>query len=494
MKKTIILLTAALSLIACKIKESKKVVYTADWESLKQHETPQWFADAKFGIYFHWGPYSVPAHKTEWYSHWMYVPGHPIRKYHEETYGPLNEFGYKDFIPMFKAEKFDPTVWAKLFRKAGARFAGPVAEHADGFAMWDSDLTEFDAMDMGPKCDIVGEMEKAVRAEGMKFITTLHHSWLYGWYTTWDENTDASNPRYEDLYGPKVPPSAWAMAKEEQDPMPGPDFNKRWIDRCIEVVDKYQPDLVYFDNRLDIIQEQKRKEFVSYYYNKGLEWGKDVAVTYKFTDMAEGAAIFDFERSRSGKMRKSPWLTDDSIDWGTWCHTSTPDYKTTNRIIDFLVDVVSKNGCVLLNITPTAEGVIPQGVVDRLLEIGAWLDLNGEAIYETRPWKIFGEGPLKIVEGHLSENENNDATAEDIRFTTKGSVLYALLMDWPEEGTANIKSLGTNAALLEKEIINISMPGSNEKLSWERGAEALSITLPTEKPCEHSFALKITTK
>lgn len=486
---SVIIATLLISLTACNKTVEPK--YTADWESLKQHETPEWFTDAKFGIYFHWGPYSVPAHKTEWYSHWMYVPGHPIREYHEKTYGPLNEFGYKDFIPMFKAEKFDAVAWAKLFKKAGAQFAGPVAEHADGFAMWDSDLTEFDAMDMGPKRDIVGEMSKAIKGEGMKFITTLHHSWLFGWYTTWDKETDASNPAYEDLYGPIVPPSAWAMAKEEQDPMPGADFNKRWMDRCIEVVDKYQPDLVYFDNRLDIIEEQKRKDFVSYYYNKGEEWGKDVAVTYKFTDMAEGAAIFDFERSRSGKMRKAPWLTDDSIDWGTWCNTSTPDYKTVNRMIDFLVDVVSKNGCVLLNITPTAEGEIPQGVVDRLLEIGAWLDLNGEAIYGTRPWTIFGEGPMEIVEGHLSENENNDATAEDIRFTTKGDVLYAILMDWPEDGVSRIKSLGTEAGLFDKDIKNISLLGSNEKITWDMAAEALTVNLPNTNDGSHSFVLRI---
>ena len=183
--------------------------YKPVWDSLTQHSDPQWFADAKFGIYFHWGPHSVPAYKTEWYSHYMYVPGHACNKYHLETFGSLDRFGYKDFIPMFKAEKFDPDAWAALFKKAGARFAGPVAEHADGFAMWDSDLTEWNVAKMGPKRDIVGEMRKAIRKQGMKFITTLHHQWLYAWYPTMDPNTDASNPAYRDLYGPPTPRSAF---------------------------------------------------------------------------------------------------------------------------------------------------------------------------------------------------------------------------------------------------------------------------------------------
>jgi len=187
------------------VQEKAKIVYQPEWESLKQYKVPEWWLNTKFGIYFHWGPYSVPAHETEWYSIWMYRKGNKIRKYHEETYGNLKEFGYKDFIPMFTAEKFDADKWAELFKKAGAQFAGPVAEHADGFAMWDSKLTEWDAMDMGPKRDIVGEMEKAVRKQGLKFIATYHRHWMYAWYPTWDAETDAGDPKYAGLYGPKVP-------------------------------------------------------------------------------------------------------------------------------------------------------------------------------------------------------------------------------------------------------------------------------------------------
>jgi len=464
--------------------------YEPNWESLTSYECPAWFQDAKFGIYFHWGPYSVPAYKTEWYSHYMYVPGHSVNKYHLETYGPLDEFGYKNFIPMFKAEKFDPDAWAALFKKAGARFAGPVAEHADGFAMWDSNLTKWDAKDMGPKRDIVGEMEKAVRKQGMKFIATLHHQWLYAWYPTMDPNVDASNPAYEDLYGPPAPRSAFKMAIKNPDVKPGDKFCQRWFSRAKEVVDKYQPDLVWFDNKVDIIDEKYVLDFLSHYYNSALEWNREVVTTYKFENFRPGAGILDLERSRMSEAKDFPWLTDDSIDWGSWCDVQEPEYKTTNRLIDTLVDIVSKNGCLLLNITPKANGEIPQPVQDRLLEMGKWLELNGEAIYETRPWKIFGEGPTKVVEGHLSERKNKDATAEDIRFTTRGKTLYAIMLDWPADGTCHIKSLGTLARLLDG-MTSIRLLGHQGKIDWSRDAEALTVKMPDRKPCDHAFVLAI---
>ena len=237
------------------------------WESVIKHQTPEWFLDAKFGIYFHWGPYSVPAHKTEWYSHYMYVKDHPIQQYHIDKYGPLSEFGYKDFIPDFTAKSFNAEEWVSLFEKAGAQFVGPVTEHADGFAMWDSKLTEWDAKDMGPKRDIVGELEKAVRKTDMKFITTFHHQWLWSWYSTWDESTDASNPQYEDLYGPQLDSSEFIGAEVNPTFMAHEKFAQRWITRLKEVIDNYNPDLIYFDNKMNIIEEKHRLDFLQYYYN-----------------------------------------------------------------------------------------------------------------------------------------------------------------------------------------------------------------------------------
>jgi len=263
MKKTVIL--ALVFLLSCNANPTKEAVkeaakkttpaFTPDWESLQNYEVPEWWLNAKFGIYFHWGVYSVPAHETEWYSILMYNKAHPVHQYHVETYGDLKEFGYKDFVPDFTGEKFDAEEWAELFKKAGAQFAGPVAEHSDGFAMWDSKLTEWDAMDKGPKRDVVGEMEKAVKKRGMKFITTYHRHWLYAWYPTWDETTDAYDPKYADLYGPKVPKGTFVLADKPTSPLPEKPFQDEWLARLNELMDKYEPDIIWFDNKLDIIDE-----------------------------------------------------------------------------------------------------------------------------------------------------------------------------------------------------------------------------------------------
>ncbi len=485
--------------------------YQADWESLRQHTTPEWFRDAKFGIYCHWGPYSVPEFENEWYSHWMYCndnnPEHELGKkyyeHHVKTYGPLNEFGYKDLVPLFKAEKFNAAEWADLFEKAGAKFAGPVSEHADGFAMWDSDLTRWNAKDMGPKRDIMGELSQEIKKRNMKFVATFHRHWLLGWYPTWDETTDAADPNYADLYGPKMkksdfkyPPSTHDLDKGFDGYYPTADekFNQDWLNRLKEIVDKYNPDLVWFDNKMDVIGEAYRKEFLSYYYNNASKKNKEVVATYKFYDFAKETAVLDVERARMSEMKDFPWLTDDSIDWKAWSHISNPDYKSANRIIDFLVDVVSKNGCLLLNITPKANGEIPRPVRERLLEIGAWLGKNGEAIYGTRPWKIYGEGPAKVVEGHLSEQENPDNTAEDIRYTTKNGILYAIVLDWPK-GTVRLESLKRgNHHIGKKEIGSIQLLGYPENLNFKINDDALHVDFPSEKVGEHAFVLKITPK
>ncbi|WP_245949464.1 alpha-L-fucosidase [Echinicola strongylocentroti] len=480
-------------LVGCKSSQQEEKKYQPEWSSLQKHPVPEWFEDAKFGIYFHWGPYSVPAHKTEWYSHHMYIEGNPIRKYHEQTYGPLDEFGYKDFIPMFTAENFDAGAWAKLFKKAGAQFAGPVAEHADGFAMWDSKLTTWDAMDMGPHRDIVGEMEKAIREEEMKFIITYHRHWLYSWFPTWDTQVDAGNPKWEGLYGPKVPKGTFVMANTPTDPLPDDAFNQEWLDRLDELMDNYQPDMIWFDNKMDIIGEEYRKQFLANYYNKALEWDREVVCTYKSEDMAEGSAVLDLERSRMSEKKDFPWLTDDSIDWEAWSYIANPRYKSANRIVDFLVDVVSKNGSLLLNIPPTPDGKIPEAVESRLLELGEWLSVNGEAIYGTRPWKIYGEGPQEITEGHLSEHKNPPATSKDIRFTTKDNHLYITVLGWPSDSLA-VRSLGKAEGYLDQQISSIQLLGDNQQLSWQRTDEALMIQLPNAKHGNYAHAFKVTFK
>ncbi|SDX88601.1 alpha-L-fucosidase [Lutibacter oricola] len=520
MKNYLVGILTVLLLISCNSKDKKaeeqvrqEPKYTADWESLKQHKTPEWFLDAKFGIYAHWGPYSVPAYETEWYAHWMYVDAnnpearkgeaHKINKHHIETYGPLNEFGYKDFIPMFKAEKFDAAEWADLFEKAGAKFAGPVSEHADGFAMWDSELTEWDSKDMGPKRDIMGELSKEIRKRDMKFIATYHRHWLFGWYPTWDENTDASDPKYAGLYGPKLKKGDNKMPRSKHEidegvqsyyPVADKEFNDDWLNRLKEIINKYDPDLVWFDNKMDIVSEEHRKEFLEYYYNKADNNNKGVVSTYKFYDFAKGSAVYDLERARMSEKKDFPWLTDDSIDWNAWCNISNPNYKSTNRLIDFLVDVVSKNGAVLLNITPRADGTIPEPVKERLLEMGQWLKVNGEAIYGTRTFEVYGEGDAKVVEGHLSENKNADNTAKDIRFTTKGDILYATVLDWPKGDEFTIRSLKGGNGLYKHQIESIKMLGTEGNLEFKSTDKGLTIKLPKTKVGNHAFSFKITPK
>lgn len=511
MKSFLILLSTLFVLtVYCQKPASTKKTYQANWESLKKHETPKWFLDAKFGVYCHWGPYSVPAYKNEWYSHWMYVQeGNPeagwkeileFNRHHVKTYGTLDTFGYKDFIPLFKAEKFDAAAWADLFQKSGAKFAGPVSEHADGFAMWDSDLTRWNAKNMGPKRDVMGELSKEIRKRGMKFIATYHRQWLYGWYPTWDDRTDTFNPEYADLYGPKLKKGDFVHPLQSHEidngvkkyyPLADEKFNKDWLNRLKEIVDKYNPDLVWFDNKMDIIGENYRKEFLSYYYNQAAKKQQEVVSTYKFYDFVEGTAVLDLERSRMKEKKNFPWLTDDSIDWNSWSHISNPKYKSTNRLIDFLVDVVSKNGVVLLNITPKANGEIPVPVKKRLLEIGAWLKINGEAIYGTRTFEVYGEGDFKAVEGHLSERKNKENTAKDIRFTTKGNILYATVLDWPNGSCFTIKTLKKGTNLFTKKIESVELLGYDKQLSFKRTLKGLTITLPKKKAGKHAFVFKI---
>ncbi len=482
---------AAVIIIAClflsRCGDRERVVYEPRWESLACHETPAWFRDAKFGIYFHWGIYSVPAYGTEWYSRNMYREKRPEYKHHREKYGDQKEFGYKDFLPRFTAEKFDADRWAELFLRAGAKYAGPVTEHADGFAMWDSELTEWDAADKGPKRDIVGELARAVKKRGLKFITTFHHQWLWAWYPTYDERYDTFDPALSGLYGPKVPGPA-AFKK----PRPNAAFCRRWRDRVMEVVASYRPDAVYFDSRLATIGETYRKEMLAHYYTAAARWRKPVVVTYKNEDLPAGVAVRDVERGRMAELKDFPWQTDDSIDWKSWAHLENPQYKSTDRLIDELVDIVSKNGNLLLNITPRADGVIPRPVRDRLLAIGAWLDLNGEAIYGTRPWRVFGEGPTKVEKGHFGEKKIGAFGPRDIRFTTKGDSLYAIVLAWPEK-QLRIDSINT-AALGSGRIAAVELLGSDETVTWTIDDRRLTITLPTGKPCDHAQVFRITLK
>jgi len=464
------------------------------WETLTKHTAPTWFEDAKFGIYFHWGVYSVPAFGYEWYSRDMYIEGTECNKFHNLVYGPPSKFGYKDFIPSFNAEKFNAEEWAQLFRRAGARFAGPVAEHCDGFSMWDSQVNPWNSVRMGPRRDIVAEMSRAIRNEGLTFISTLHHQWLWGWYPTMDPAFDCSDPKYRGLYGPPAPGSPFVYTHSPfHTPPPPPEFQDQFIAKTREVIDKYHPSLLYFDSRLNIIDEHRLAELFSYYYNQGEKWNEEVSITYKDKDVPTGAGLLDIERGRLADLAHYKWLTDDSIDWKSWCNIQNPDYKSSRHIVTELVDIVSRNGNLLLCIPPAADGVIQQPVVERLHAIGDWLAVNGEAIYGTRTWKVYGEGPTRVKGGNFGDEKSVNFVAEDIRFTTRGKALYATALDWPADGKELvIKSLGARANLLAKEqIANVSLLGSDAKLSWKQNEEDLRISLPPQRTGDFAYVFKL---
>ena len=327
--------------------------FDRSWRSLRRHATPQWLQDAKFGIYTHWGIYSVPAcgPNGTWYPYYMYREGTPQYEHHVKNYGDPTAFGYKDFTPQFTAEKFDPDAWAELFKRAGARFAGPVGEHHDGFAMWDSRLTEWNAARMGPKRDVVGELATAIRKQGMRFMVAMHHAENWWFFPHWREEFDTADPRYAGLYGPPhdqdqaIPMLTSLFEEWELQEKPSKAFLDMWLGKLREVVEGYEPDLIWLDLGLRYVQEHYKREFLAYYYDKAQEWGKEVAVTYKWHDLVPGAGLVDLERRRFDTLTYHDWLTDTTVDDGRgWSYLPETAYKSATTLVHYLIDNVSKNG------------------------------------------------------------------------------------------------------------------------------------------------------
>lgn len=473
--------------------------YKETWNSIKEHKTPKWMREAKFGIYTHWGVYSVPAcgPNGTWYPFNMYRKGSRQYEHHLKTYGRPEKFGYKDFIPMFTGEKFDPEEWAELFQKAGARFAGPVAEHHDGFSMWDSKLTEWNAVKMGPKRDVVGELEKAIKKRNLKFMTAFHHAENWYFYPHWIKEYDTANPKYSGLYGslhdqsPK-PKEFGQQGHWEEQKVPNQKFLDQWLAKLYEVIDTYQPDMLWFDFGLKYILEQYKLKFLSYYYNKEKEWNRELLVTYKNRDLPPGAGLVDIERGRMDDLTYFDWITDTSVDDGDgWGYIRNVKYKSVTKLVHILVDNVSKNGYMLLNIGPKPDGQILAQEKERLLEIGKWLDTNGEAIYGTTTWFVHGEGPTRMEKsGPFSELKEVQYTPLDIRFTVKGDTLYAICLGWPGNGkNLNISSLALNKII--GKIKQVSLLGHNGNLKWKQNTNGLLVTMPGIKPCENAYSFKV---
>ncbi len=398
-------------------------------ESLTRRDpAPEWFRDAKVGIYFHWGVYSVPAFGNEWYPCNMFNKGSRENRHHIATWGDPAKFGYHDFIPLFKAERFDAAEWADLFAAAGARFAGPVAEHHDNFAMWDSKVHRWNAAAMGPRRDLTGELARAIRARGMKLVTTFHHEKcgirvdgpgrVAGHYAGVKQHYPQllEDPQLRRFYGD----------------IPREEFLKLWLDKLIEVIDAYQPDLIWHDAWMDEIPASVVYTYLAHYFNRAREWGREVVVTVKGRDLPRKLAVEDFEKGRADDLTEHAWLTDDTISKGSWCFTDDLQIKDADEVIDTLVDIVSKNGQLLLNISPRADGTIPDDQRKVLLAMGDWLKANGEAVYATRPWLAYGEGPTRMGKGGHFVGEVRYGPA-DVRYTRSkdGSTLYATVLGTP---------------------------------------------------------------
>jgi alpha-L-fucosidase len=449
-------------------------------KSLQQYTCPEWFRDAKFGIYLHWGVYSLGQQEC-WFPRLMYNEGYNEYKYMQEKYGPQSKFGYKDLIPLWKAEKFDPDQLVKLFKRAGAKYITPVAVHHDNFDLWDSRYNKWNSVNMGPKKDITGMWREAVLKNGLRFGVTTHLAWSYSWFgvnkgaDTQGEYKgipyDGNDPKYWDFYHEPNGERGFYPIN------PTAKWRYEWALRTMDLIDKYHPDLLYFDGAIPfngVDQSRTGMEVISYYYNQNSQWhdGKleGVMTLKKGADgvYVDGVATLDFERGKSDVALPDPWQTDDSI--GPWAYLKGAKYKSVNEIVNKLVDIVSKNGNYLLNVPPRADGTLDDETIAILEGIGKWMDINGEAIYGTRPWVLAEEGKF--------------------RFTKKGEILYAICLDLPEnETTAIVPCLAKDENV--GKISSVSLLGYKQPISWKQTNKGLQLTIPKEKPSKNALSFKI---
>ena len=470
--------------------------FRPDWISLSQYEVPAWYRDAKFGIFIHWGVYSVPAFGSEWYPRLMYRAGTKENQHQESVYGPLTKFGYKDFIPMFKAEHYDPQAWAELLKAAGARYVVPVFEHHDGFQMYDSNLSDWTAAKMGPHRDLMADLEKSTRAQGLYFGASSHrieHDWFMDGGRSLP--SDVNDPQYASFYGP-----AQIQLEDrggngdnlaENWTYVSPAYGNDWLARDAEIVQKYHPDIIFFDwwiGEPDV--RSYLAKFAAYYYNESSKRGPVGIITYKWVDMEKNSGVLDIERGQLDKSLDRVWQTDTSVSNESWGYVEHDTFKTPAFIVHQLCDVVSKNGNLLLNIGPRSDGTIPQEVQQVLLAVGGWLKINGDAIYGTRPWTVFGEGPTRVAAGSFQDTKTQEYTAEDFRFTAKDKTLYAIELGWPAAKEIVIHSV-TAPALKGRQITSVALLGSQGSLQYHLQPDGLHIEVPAKPAEDFGFAFGI---
>ncbi|KAI9452853.1 alpha-L-fucosidase [Russula earlei] len=448
-----------------------------NWSSLQAYYTvPAWYTGAKFGLCMHWGLYSVPAYHNEWYEKHMY--GSPaIAAWHVQHFGLQDTFGYKNFIPLFTADQFDPEAWATLFQQSGARFFMPACQHHDGFALWDSKVTPYNSMQMGPHRDLIGELAIAVRKRGLKFGFTNHQVENFQFINPPKEMLDRMKAAKADLFDP-----AWVNFYHVADRSDSAckAFLVDWFNRNVELINKYQPDMLWFDNGIDQRFLDPMKLMVAaYYYNTAKQWGKEVSLNTKKaafapsgTNIATIGSVLDFEGRGPSGIRTGVWDVDTQIG-STWGYTTGMKVAGAGAIVTRLIDIVSKNGTMMLNISPKADGTIPAEQQETLLGVGRWLKTNGDAIFDTHNW-------IKAREEGANGNK--------IYFTVKAGALYAIITGkWPA-GVVTINSLPASIG----KVAGVTLLGNNGKLAFSQDANGLTVTLPANPPCDIAWTLQIT--
>lgn len=453
--------------------------YKPEWGSLMTSPVPAWFRQRRLGIFIHWGIYSVPAKFNEWYSRNMYIKDSDEYRHHIKTYGPHDQFGYKDFIPMFKAEKFDAKAWMALFSKAGASYVLPVAEHHDGFQMYESCLSRWNAAQMGPKRDVLGELMAAAEEQDIVFCASTHRAehWFFMSHGR-EYPSDVKEPMEKgDFYWPAMPERDHFDRFSQ--PAPTEEYLNDWLARTAEIILKYRPKLLYFDWW---IQHSSFKPYLlklaAFYYNCGKQWGVDVRICYKHDAMMFGSGIVEVERGSLADAKPYPWQTDTAVARNSWCYTDDLVYKSSNEIICTLADVVSKGGNLLLNIGPKADGTIAEGDRKILEDLGQWMAVNGEAINGAQCWRFFAEGPTAAAEGQFQDKAEVPYTPADYRFTVANGAVYAICMKCPTDGEFTVHSLKDPTDFhkpgFQGIIKNVELLGHGP-VAWESDGEALRV-------------------
>ncbi len=475
-------------------------------ESLAAYRVPQWFADAKFGIWSHWGPQSAPE-DGDWYARNMYMEGSSQYKYHVEHYGHPSKVGFKDVVATFKGEQWDPEHLMDLYQKAGAKYFVSMGVHHDNFDMWNSKhQPRWNAAASGPKKDIVGMYRRAARKRGLRFGVSEHLSNSFDWYAPahGSDKTgqyagvpyDGNDPQFADLYHDYAGmPANFAQTAEAMGRVAPERWKQQYFARIKDLVDQHHPDLLYTDGGIPF--DQYGLSLVAHLYNisAATHHGAVEAIYNSKVkeDCARGTCALDVERGLVDSIWPEPWQTDTCV--GQWHYKRDIAYKTPKTVIDMLVDIVSRNGNLLLNFPLPGSGELDSRELEVLAGITNWMAVNSEAIYSTRPWKIYGAGPATEAPPDskkrtaFNEQGRRALTAQDVRFTTKGKTLYAFLMGWPEQ-SAVIAALGTKSQQEPGRIENVDLLGHG-KLQWKQDEAGLTAQMPTAKPADHAVVLKI---